>query len=178
MSRVGKAPITVPSGVKVSVEGDTVAVEGPKGKMQHRLGAHVTARLENGILLVECGGNSRQARSNHGTNRSIINNMVVGVVDGWKQSLELNGVGFTAQLNGKTLVLATGYSHKTEITIPSEVTCKTEKQKVELESADKRLVGELAAKIRKVCPPEPYLGKGIKYADEVVRRKAGKAGAK
>jgi len=178
MSRVGKAPITIPSGVKVSVEGDTVRVEGPKGKMQHQLGAMITARLSDGELMVECGGKTRQARSNHGTNRSIINNMVVGVTDGWSKALELNGVGFTAQLNGKTLVLATGYSHKTEIEIPSEVVCKVEKQKVNLESADKRLVGELAATIRKVCPPEPYLGKGIKYADEIVRRKAGKAGAK
>ncbi len=178
MSRVGKVPVEIPSGVKASVDGSTISVEGPKGKLQKEFSGYVTLTVEDGNVVVAPATQRKQALSNWGTARAIVANMVKGVVDGWSKSLELSGVGFTATMSGKELVLATGYSHKTNLTIPQGVTCKVEKQAIHLESCDKQVVGEFAATVRRVCPPEPYLGKGIKYSDEVVRRKAGKAGGK
>lgn len=178
MSRVGKVPVEIPSGVKASVDGARILVEGPKGKINKEFSGLVKLAVEDGKIVVEPGSQRKQALANWGTARAIIANMVKGVVEGWTKTLELSGVGFTANMAGNELVLATGYSHKTNLKIPQGITCKVEKQTIHLECCDKQVVGEFAATVRRVCPPEPYLGKGIKYSDEVVRRKAGKAGGK
>lgn len=178
MSRVGKIPIELPSGVKAEITPTSIRIEGPKGKLEQPLSRHVKVASEDGKLVVSPQGREKQALANWGTTRAIINNMVTGVTEGWTKSLDLVGVGFTANLSGDVLTLATGYSHKTDVKIPKVVSCKVVKQNIQLESCDKHAVGEMAATIRRVCPPEPYLGKGIRYTDEHVRRKAGKAGAK
>ena len=178
MSRVGKLPIELPSGVKVALSGGQIQVEGPKGKLQVLRPSGVDINVEDGSITVKPQDNSRQSKANWGTTRSLINNAVKGVQEGWKKDLVLSGVGFTAQMSGKEVTLATGYSHKSKVVIPEGVTCKVQKQAIALESCDKHLVGQVAAVIRAVCPPEPYLGKGIRYSDEVIRRKAGKTGAK
>lgn len=176
MSKIGKLPIEVPNGAKVAINGDVVNVEGPKGKLSYTLVRGITVTQDGTALVVEKHKNDKQTRAHFGTARALINNMVLGVTNGWRKELELNGVGFTAKLAGDKLTLATGYSHTVDVIIPKEVSCNVNRNQISLESADKELVGLIAAKIRKVCPPEPYLGKGIKYADEHVRRKAGKAG--
>jgi large subunit ribosomal protein L6 len=176
MSRVGKQPIEIPSGVTVSQSSGVVTVEGPRGKLDYRPGSGVSVASEEGKVTVSVLSEDKQARSNFGTTRAIINNMVVGVTKGWKRALELSGVGYTAELQGSELALSVGYSHEVKITIPEGVTCKASKTAIELEGNDKQLVGVTAAKIRWVRPPEPYLGKGILYAGEQIRRKAGKAG--
>jgi large subunit ribosomal protein L6 len=176
MSRVGKQPVAIPSGVKVSIANGEVQVEGPKGKTVHQLGAFISVKDEDGNVVVEPTSKTKQAQSNFGTTRSLIQNMIVGVTEGWTRGLELSGVGFTAQLSGNKLKLSTGYSHDVTLEIPAEVTAKVQKTSIELSSCDKQLVGQIAAKIRRVCPPEPYLGKGIKYRGEQIRRKAGKTG--
>ncbi len=177
MSRVGKQPIAIPSGVKVEVAADKVRVEGPKGKLEQSLLSDVEVSVEDGQVVVKPSGKAtKQAKANYGTMRALINNMVLGVTEAWKKNLELVGVGFTAKMQGNDLVLNTGYSHETTLSIPAGVDCKVGKTNIDLESADKSLVGNFAATIRKVCPPEPYLGKGIKYSDEHIRRKAGKTG--
>lgn len=181
MSRVGKLPIQIPEKVTVEVKDDQVQVKGPKGSLQHPIGRRVDVKVEDGEISVALAPGqraTRQATANWGTTRSIISNMIVGVTDGWSKELELQGVGFTASLSGKSLTLATGYSHKSTVSIPDGINCKVEKQSIVLEGQDRQLVGLMAAKIRDVCPPEPYLGKGIRYKDEQVKRKAGKAGAK
>jgi large subunit ribosomal protein L6 len=178
MSRIGKLPVTVPAGVKAAVAGLNVSIEGPKGKLNIPFPAQVEAKVVDGTIVVAPLNNSRQAKASWGTLRSIINNAVHGVASGWERGLELQGVGFTAVLKGNVLTLATGYSHKSDVVIPSGVNCTVEKQQIKLESCDKQLVGETAATIRAICPPESYLGKGIRYAGENVRRKAGKTGAK
>lgn len=176
MSRVGIHPVKIPAGVKVAINGGVVSVEGPKGKLQHTLGQYVTVKEEEGSLIVEPKAQIKPARALFGTTRALLNNMVVGVTEGWKRSLEMVGVGFSAELKGKTLTMALGYSHKVEIPIPTGLECKINRNTIDLESCDKQLVGQIAAIIRKSCPPEPYLGKGIKYSDEVIKRKAGKTG--
>ena len=176
MSRVGKQPVTIPSGVKVAIGAGEVTVEGPKGKLSQRISALVKVEQQDGALQVSPLSESKQARADYGTARSLLNNMVLGVTQGWSKKLELVGVGFTAALQGNQLVLNTGYSHQTKMDVPADVTCKAQKTEIELESADKQALGQFAARVRRVCPPEPYLGKGIKYSDEVVRRKAGKTG--
>lgn len=188
MSRVGKQPVIIPQGVKASVQGNVVSIEGPKGKMSFTLGRGVKAAVEDGKvvvtpLIVEKDRSGKQViptavKANYGTARALINSMVLGVTKGWKRALEMNGVGFTAKLQGQKLTLAVGLSHDVVIDLPKEVTCTVTKNVIELESADRELLGTLAARIRKVQPPEPYLGKGIKYVGEKIRRKAGKAGKK
>ncbi len=183
MSRVGKQPVELPSGVKAALAGAILSIEGPKGKLSVSLGnstnaTDVKADVKDNTIILTPANSSRQAKSNWGTVRSLVANSVKGVTEGWQRRLELSGVGFTAVLKGTTLTLATGYSHKSDVEIPKEVSIKVEKQSIDLESCDKQLVGQVAATIRAVCPPEPYLGKGIRYSDENVRRKAGKTGAK
>lgn len=181
MSRVGKVPVEIPSGVKVSVQGNEVFVEGPKGKLSTKISRLVSVQVndKNVVVTPPQGVASKQAKADYGTTRSLINNMVTGVTKGFTKGLELHGVGFTAKINGKDLVLATGYSHEVKLTIPASVTAKVDKNTViTLEGCDRQVLGNFAATVRKVCPPEPYLGKGIKYSDEVVRRKAGKTGKK
>jgi large subunit ribosomal protein L6 len=178
MSRVGKQPVTIPSGVKTALKDRSVRIEGPKGTLEHTYPSTVEVVSEKDQLIVKVKSDSRQARADYGTVRAHINNMVLGVTKGWKKALELNGVGFNAKLAGQTLTLAVGYSHDVKIEIPKAIKCTVGKTNIDLESADKELLGTLAANIRKTCPPEPYLGKGIKYSDETIRRKAGKTGKK
>lgn len=176
MSRVGKIPVKIPSGVAVTVDGDVVAVQGPKGSLKTQLGSGVSAAVSDGNVTVSRVTGGKQARANYGTARSLINNMIVGVSDGWKKSLELQGVGYGAQLSGTNLTLKVGLSHEVVLPVPTGVTCNVEKTMIHIEACDKQLVGIFAAKIRKIRPPEPYLGKGIRYLNEQVRRKAGKTG--
>jgi len=183
MSRIGKMPVKLPNGVKATINGNQVQIEGPGGKLGTTLGNGVSVSQAEGALIVavakgEDRRQEKQLRANFGTARAKLNNMVLGVTKGWKRGLELNGVGFTATLNGQVLVLAAGYSHEVKITLPKEIKAVVGKTSIDLQSADRELLGTYAAKIRKVRKPEPYLGKGIKYSEEVVRRKAGKAGKK
>lgn len=176
MSRVGKTPVEIPSGVKVSLTDGEIAIEGSKGKLQHNIPGVIEVQQEDGKLVFSSKQKDRNAQALYGTTRAIINNMVQGVQNGWKRSLELSGVGYTAALQGDKLELIVGLSHEVKLPVPEGVTCKVGKTTIDLESADKQKVGEFAAEIRRVRPPEPYLGKGIKYSDEQIRRKAGKAG--
>lgn len=178
MSRIGKQPVAIPAGVKAAVNNGIVHVEGPKGKLDYTLGHGVQAAVEDGKLIVSIVANDNQTRANFGTARARINNMVVGVTKGWKRSLELFGVGYNAKIQGQALTLAVGFSHEVKMDLPQTVKCNVVKNTIELESADRELVGTVAARIRKVQPPEPYLGKGIKFTEEKVRRKAGKTGKK
>lgn len=178
MSRVGKKPIELPAGVKTVIgQSGLVTVEGPKGKVEYTAANNVKVAVKDNRVVVEPINESSQAELDYGTTRSIINSMVLGVSKGWKRSLELNGVGFTATVANNVLTLAVGFSHDVKMPIPKCVTCKVNKNVIELESSNKQVVGEFAASIRRVYPPEPYLGKGIKYTDETIRRKAGKTGA-
>ncbi len=179
MSRIGKSPIKIGKGVKVDVKGKTVKVEGPVGKMEVVLAEEVNARLEGDTIYVDRRDDERRARSMHGLFRTLVNNAVVGCGEGFKRELEINGVGYRAAAQGQILNLSMGFSHPVEFPIPKGVTVAVDKQtKITLSGADKQLLGETAAKIRAVRPPEPYKGKGIKYAEETVRRKAGKAAGK
>ena len=180
MSRVGKKPIEVPKGVQISVAGNMVAVQGPKGKIDYKLGRGVTGKVEGTMLTlsVQSAADS-QISANWGTAQSIIDNMVVGVTTGWTKSLELQGVGYNASVVKNSLKLIVGYAHEVLMPIPQGITCTVDKNTtVILNSADRQLLGNFAAKVRKVRPPEPYLGKGIRITGEHVRRKAGKAGKK
>ena len=178
MSRVGKQPVGIPSGVKVSMKDNQIHVEGPKGKLALPVLPLVKVDIEDQQVVFSGELNSRQSKANWGTLRAHLNNSVIGVTTGWSKKLELQGVGFTAVQKGNTITLATGYSHKTDVEIPTGVTAQVEKQSISLESCNRELLGRVAAKLRDVCPPEPYLGKGVRYSDEQVRRKAGKTGAK
>lgn len=179
MSRIGKRPVTVPGNVKVNIDGQTVTVEGPKGTLSRTLRPEVSVVLEDGTLLVTRKGDDKDERSLHGLSRTLVANMVEGVTTGFTKSLELVGVGYRATLQGKKLVLTVGYSHPVEIDPPAGIEIAVEgANKVHVKGADKQLVGDIAADIRSVRPPEPYKGKGIKYAGEVIRRKAGKSGGK
>jgi large subunit ribosomal protein L6 len=178
MSRVGKQPIALPKDVSAEVKNNSVSVKGPKGSLSMALGSGVSVATESGNLVVAMTGADAQSKANWGTTRARLNNMVKGVTAGWKRSLEMNGVGFTAKLQGQNLVLAVGFSHDVTVSLPKEIKCTVNKNVIDLESVDRELVGTYAAKIRKIKKPEPYLGKGIKYAEEKVRRKAGKTGKK
>lgn len=174
MSRVGKQPVEIPSGVTAKVADGVVSVQGSKGQLEHKVPAGVSVVQEEGSLSVVLEGSDRQARSNYGTTRSYLANMVKGVTEGWTKAVELHGVGYTAKLSGQVLTLTVGFSHDVNIDVPDIVNCKVQKTTIDFESCDKHAVGQLAAKVRAVCPPEPYLGKGIRYVGEHVRRKAGK----
>lgn len=179
MSRVGKQPIPVPSGVQVTVTGPEVRVKGPKGELSYEVPTAVSARLEEGRLLVNRGDDDRQSRALHGLARSLLANMVQGVSGGFERGLELQGTGYRASKAGAKLVLNVGYSHPVEIDPPVGIDIEVPTPTtVVVKGANKQAVGQVAANIRAVRPPEPYLGKGIRYAGERVRRKAGKAGKK
>jgi large subunit ribosomal protein L6 len=178
MSRIGKKPIIIPAGVKVALSGRTVRVEGPKGRLERELHEQVAIRVEADQIQVD-PPNQRTGGALQGLTRTLVANMVDGVTKGFTRGLEINGVGYRAELKGTTLNLALGYSHPVEYPLPAGVSAEVEKQtKITLSGIDKELVGATAAKIRSFRPPEPYKGKGIKYADERILRKAGKAGAK
>jgi large subunit ribosomal protein L6 len=180
MSRIGKQPIKIPQGVKIALEGNTVRAEGPKGKLSQVVPAGLTPRMADGTLLIERGSDERQMRALHGLARALVANMVSGVKEGFERKLEIVGIGYRAQMQGKPNQLALGYSHPVVFPLPEGITAEIDKQTaITLRGADKALLGETAAKLRALRKPDPYKGKGIRYAGEVVRRKVGKkAGAK
>jgi large subunit ribosomal protein L6 len=184
MSRIGKNPISMPKGVEIKVSDDKViTVKGPKGELTQAMDDSISLNIEDGVITVERRSESKEDRSKHGLYRSLINNMVIGVSEGYKIEQELIGVGYRAKVTGQELELALGYSHPIIIQMPNEVKVSTETLKgkapvITLESHDKQLVGMIASKIRSFRKPEPYKGKGVRYMGEEIRRKAGKAGAK
>ncbi|MBW3631694.1 MAG: 50S ribosomal protein L6 [Chloroflexi bacterium] len=178
MSRIGNLPISIPAAVEIEIgEDNTVSVKGPKGSLTQRFSPSMRLQRENGTVLVERPDNQREHRSLHGLTRTLLNNMVVGVTDGYKRDLEIQGVGYRAALDGNVLVLSVGFSHPVRMSPPDGVSYALDgNTRLSVVGIDKQLVGEEAARIRRVRPPEPYKGKGIRYAGERVRRKAGKAG--
>ncbi len=178
MSRIGRMPVVLPDGVEVQIKGSHVRVKGPKGELQHTFPADMKISLEDGEVNVNRPSDAKHHRSLHGMTRAIINNMVVGVSTGFEKILEVNGVGYRAELSGKNLVLNVGYSHPVEVEPPEGINFEvdTRTRQIKVAGYDKQVVGQVAADIRKIRPPEPYKGKGIKYLDERIRRKAGKAG--
>ncbi len=175
MSRIGKQPIIIPEKVEVKIEGNNIFVKGPKGEltMEKVTAVHVEVK-DNEILVTIPEDSKKEVRSLWGTTRSIIDSLVTGVVEGFKKQLEINGVGFKAEMKGKVLVLNVGFSHQVEYNIPEDITASVEKNIITIEGIDKQRVGQITAEIRSIKKPEPYKGKGIKYIDEVIRRKAGK----
>jgi len=180
MSRIGKKPIVVPAGVTVAVDGNTVRVEGPKGKLAQSIPPGLSVRRDANLLVVDRSADHNTMRALHGLARSLLANMVHGVKDGFERKLEIVGIGYRAQLQGRNLQLALGYSHPVIFPLPEGVQAEVERQvSITLKGPDKALLGELAAKLRALRKPDPYKGKGIKYAEEHIRRKVGKkAGAK
>jgi large subunit ribosomal protein L6 len=180
MSRIGKKPIPVPQGVKVAVQGGSVHVEGPKGKLSQSVPAGISVKAESSTVTVDRSSDHRNVRALHGLTRSLIANMVHGVKDGFERKLEIVGIGYRCQLQGKNLQLALGYSHPVIFPLPDGIQAEVDRQvAITLRGADKALLGQTAAKLRELRKPDPYKGKGIKYADEYIRRKVGKkAGAK
>ena len=184
MSRIGKAPIEIPAGVTVTVNGDTVTVKGPKGELVQKINTDIKVETVDGQVHVTRPSDDREHRSLHGLYRALIHNMVVGVSTGYRKELELVGVGYRANAEGQVLELALGFSHAIYLKLPKEIKIETKSERnknplIILESDDKQLLGQVCAKIRTFRKPEPYKGKGIKFAGEVIRRKSGKsAGAK
>jgi large subunit ribosomal protein L6 len=178
MSRIGNLPVSIPAAVEIDIADDnTVTVKGPKGALSQRLSARMRLQKDDGAILVQRPDNQREHRSLHGLTRTLLNNMVVGVTDGYRRDLEIQGVGYRAALEGRDLVLSVGFSHPVRMTPPEGVSYALDgNTRLSVTGIDKQLVGEEAARIRRVRPPEPYKGKGIRYAGEQVRRKAGKAG--
>lgn len=178
MSRIGRMPVVLPAGVKVQIDGTRVFVKGPKGELEFTFPADLQIAQEGNEIIVKRPSEERQYRALHGMTRALINNMVVGVSTGFQRVLEINGVGYRAEMSGENLMLYVGYSHPIEVPPPPgigfEVDVRT--RQVKVLGHDKQLVGQVAADIRKIRPPEPYKGKGIKYLEEKLRRKAGKAG--
>ena len=177
MSRIGRLPIPVPSGVDVTIDGRQVTVKGPKGTLSRALHPDITVSREDGTLVVTRPTEQKTHKQLHGLTRTLVNNMVVGVTDGYRKGLEITGVGYRAALNGKMLTLNLGYSHPIEIEPPTGISFEVENPThLAVVGIDKELVGQMAAKVRATRKPEPYKGKGVRYAGEKVRRKAGKAG--
>ncbi|HLT58482.1 MAG: 50S ribosomal protein L6 [Limnochordales bacterium] len=177
MSRIGKQPIPIPAGVEVRLEGNTVRVKGPKGELTRTLHEAVQVAVDDGKIVVSRASDEPQHRALHGLTRTLVANMVKGVTEGFEKNLEISGVGYRASKQGRKLVLAMGYSHPVEMEPPPGIEIEVPAaNRISVRGIDKELVGEIAARIRRVRPVEPYLGKGIRYVGEQVRRKAGKAG--
>ena len=178
MSRIGRMPVPVPKGVDVKIQGSHVHVKGPKGELQHTFPAVMHISMKEGEIEVTRPSDERTHRALHGMTRALINNMVVGVSTGFEKILEINGVGYRAEVDGKNLVLNVGYSHPVVVEPPEGIEFEVDMRirQIKIKGYDKQMVGQIASDIRKVRPPEPYQGKGIKYLDEKIRRKAGKAG--
>ena len=175
MSRIGKKAIAIPSGIKVNVDDNRVSVQGPKGKLTLEIAAGISVAVEKGKVLVTRSNDERSTRAKHGLIRALINNMIVGTSQGFERSLDINGVGYRAEIKGRTIVMYLGYSHPIEYQIPQEVEVVVEKQtRLIVRGADKEAVGKTAAKIRSFHIPDPYKAKGVTYVGEVIRRKAGK----
>ncbi len=178
MSRIGKKPIAIPKGVEVRLEGDQLLIRGPKGELNLSVHPDVKLDMEDNSIAVSVVDETRESRSIHGLFRVLIDNMVTGVTKGFERALEIVGVGYRAELKGRTAVFNLGYSHPINFELPEGIDAKIEKTKITLSGIDRELLGMTAAKIRSFRKPEPYKGKGIKYAGEMIRRKAGKTGAK
>ena len=180
MSRIGRMPITVPAGVEVSVaEGNVVTVKGPKGTLTKQLHPSMTIEQNGSEILVKRPDDTKESKSIHGLTRTLLNNMITGVHETYKKELEINGVGYRASKEGKNLVMSLGYSHQVIVPEIDGITIEVPSaNKVVIIGCDKQMVGQFAAEVREKRPPEPYKGKGIKYVDEVIRRKVGKTGAK
>ena len=178
MSRIGNLPVTVPAGVKVNVAGNILSVEGPKGKLQQEFSPEIELKLEDGKIVLSRKNDKLQTRAYHGLYRSLFNNMVKGVSEGFSKTLVINGVGYKAEVQGKILLLSLGYSNDISVYIPDGLTVTVEQMKVKISGASKEQVGEFASQVRRLRGPEPYKGKGIRYEDEVILRKVGKTGVK
>ena len=178
MSRIGNKPITVPAGVEVKLDGNNITVKGPKGTLTRTVHKNMTLKLDGNVLTVTRPNDEPENRSLHGLTRTLVNNMIIGVTDGFERRLEVNGVGYRAQKQGNNLNLTLGYSHPVVVEAPQGITFDVEQNVIVVKGMDKELVGQTAAIIRTKRPPEVYRGKGIKYAEETIRRKEGKAGKK
>jgi len=180
MSRIGRAPITVPAGVEISIaDNNVVTVKGPKGTLTQQFNANMALAMDNGVLTVTRPNDAKENRALHGLTRTLINNMVVGVTTGYKKELDVNGVGYRVAKEGNKLVMNLGYSHQVIMEEKDGITIEVPApNKIIINGCDKQKVGQFAAEVREKRPPEPYKGKGIKYTDEVIRRKAGKTGGK
>jgi large subunit ribosomal protein L6 len=178
MSRIGKKPIPIPDKVQVNLDGTAVTVKGPKGELHHEFPADMIIENEDGQIVIKRPSDMRQHRAMHGMTRALIANMVTGVSAGFERVLEIEGVGYRAEMEGKTLVMHLGYSHSIPVEPPANVAFEVEERGriVRIRGIDKQVVGQLAANIRELRPPEPYKGKGVRYQGEYIRRKAGKAG--
>lgn len=178
MSRVGRLPVEVPSGVDVKIDGSHVNIKGPKGEMEFTFSPEIEILMKENEIQINRPSDARQMRSLHGTTRALIQNMVTGVTDGFQKELQLVGVGYRANMEGENLVLNVGYSHPVVVEPPAGIKFEVgeRNQQVFISGIDKQAVGQIAADVRKIRPPEPYKGKGIRYKDEYIRRKAGKAG--
>ena len=177
MSRIGRMPIEVPAGVDVKIDGSTVTVKGPKGTLTRTVSSNITVALDNGVITVTRPNDLKENRALHGLTRTLVANMVKGVSEGFKKELEINGIGYRAAKQGKNLVLNIGYSHDVIMSEEDGITVEVPApNKIIISGPDKQKVGQFAAEVRGKRPPEPYKGKGIKYVDEVIRRKEGKAG--
>lgn len=180
MSRIGNAPITIPDGAEVKIDGNTITVKGAKGELSQHIEDAFSVSIEDGVLKIERSSEEKDHKAKHGLYRALINNMVEGVTNGYKTQQELVGVGYRATASGQKLQLTLGFSHNIVLELPTEIKVSAEAQKgknpiITLESADKQLIGQVAAKIRSLRKPEPYKGKGIRFVGEHIRRKAGKA---
>ena len=180
MSRIGRAPIAIPAGVEIKVEdNNVVTVKGPKGTLTKQFNANMAIAMDNGVVTVSRPNDAKENRALHGLTRTLINNMVVGVTTGYKKELDVNGVGYRVAKEGNKLVMNLGYSHQVIMEEKDGITIEVPApNKIIINGCDKQMVGQFAAEVREKRPPEPYKGKGIKYVDEVIRRKAGKTGAK
>ncbi|GAB1416091.1 50S ribosomal protein L6 [Paludibacter sp.] len=183
MSRIGKLPITIPAGVSITQNGQIITVKGPKGSLNQEINPNITIAVEGNQCVVSRPNDEKQNRSMHGLYRSLLQNMVIGVSEGFKKTLELVGVGYRVSNQGQVLELSLGYTHNIYLALPSEIKVETKMERnqnplIILESADKQLIGQVCAKIRSFRKPEPYKGKGIKFVGEVIRRKAGKSAGK
>jgi large subunit ribosomal protein L6 len=177
MSRIGKQPVEIPEKVEVIIKDNQVTIEGPKGELSKSINSRADVKIEDNEVIVERKGNSKEDRSVHGLTRSLIESMIIGVVDGFTKELEMVGVGYNAQTKGKKLEIEAGYSHPVTIESPENIEFEVEdKTDIKVKGIDKQQVGDVAAQVRAVRKPEPYKGKGIKYKDEHIRRKVGKTG--
>ena len=180
MSRIGRAPITVPAGVEIKIEdNNVVTVKGPKGTLTQQFNANMAIALDNGVVTVTRPNDAKENRALHGLTRTLINNMIVGVTEGFKKELDVNGVGYRVAKEGNKLVMNLGFSHQVTMEEKDGISIEVPgPNKIIISGCDKQIVGQFAAEVREKRPPEPYKGKGIKYVDEVIRRKAGKTGGK
>ncbi len=178
MSRIGKQPVRLPDKVNVTIDGQQVTVKGPKGELEHVVHPNISVQQENGVVTVTRPNDERENRALHGLERALLANMVTGVSTGFERSLQIEGVGYASELRGADLVMRLGYSHEIVVNPPPNITFEVEDRGrlIHVKGIDKQVVGQVAANIRELRPPEPYLGKGVRYSDEQIRRKAGKTG--